>query len=97
MKEIVNKVIAYNTPEKNILKVVEETTELNEVLIKYLTKTPELKPKIEKIIEEMGDTLFRMKVVAEMFGISKEVNKRFEQKANQLDKWIEEKKYKGGV
>ena len=97
MKEIIEKVIGYNSSERNILKVVEETTELNEVLIKYLTKSPELKPKIEKIIEEMGDTLFRMKVVAEMLGISKDVNKRFEQKAKQIGEYIDKKLYKGGA
>jgi NTP pyrophosphatase (non-canonical NTP hydrolase) len=97
MKETIAKLLDYNTPEKNILKVVEETTELNEVLIKFLTKSPELKPPIAKIIEEMGDTIFRMKVIATHFKINDEVNNRVKEKAAQLEEWMSQKKYKGGV
>ena len=97
MKEIIEKVIGYNTPEKNILKVVEETTELNEVLIKFLTKKPDARPKVDKIIEEMGDTIFRMKVLATMMGINEQVEQRVNNKAKQLDEYINNQMYKGGV
>ncbi|XAI97367.1 hypothetical protein [Leptolyngbya phage Lbo-JY46] len=97
MKEVIEQLQSYNTLDRNILKVVEETTELNEVLIKFLTKKPDLKPPVEKIIEEMGDVIFRMKVVANHFGINEAVNARIKQKAEQVGNWMKESKHKGGV
>lgn len=97
MKETIAKLLEYNPLDRNILKVVEETTELNEVLIKFITKKPELKPPIEKIIEEAGDTIFRLKVLLAYFKIEDEVEKRVAEKALQIDKWMKEMKYKNGV
>lgn len=97
MKETIKKIIDYNTPDKNILKVAEECNELAEVMIKYVLKTPELKPPVAKIIEESGDVIFRIKVVAEMLGIWEDIKNRQKQKAAQVDEWMTAKIYKGGV
>lgn len=97
MKEVIEQLQSYNTLDRNILKVVEETTELNEVLIKFITKKPELKPPIAKIVEEAGDVLLRLKVIAAHFGIADAINERVKHKAAQIGKWMSEDKYKGGA
>lgn len=97
MKETITKIIGYNTADKNILKVAEECTELAEVMIKYVVKTPEHKPSVDKIIEEAGDTIFRIKVAAEMLGIWDQIEQRQTDKAAQIEEWINIQKYKGGV
>lgn len=97
MQEVIKKIVDYNTQEKNILKVAEECNELAEVMIKYVLKTPELKPPVSKIIEESGDVIFRIKVVAEMLGIWDDIKDRQKEKASQVDEWITAKMYKGGV
>lgn len=78
--------------EKITLKVIEEATELNEVLVKRLTKREDLKPPIEKVIEEMGDLQFRMMVLAAKLNIQNEVAERFKFKNKQVLKWIKENK-----
>lgn len=71
-----------------MLKVIEENTELNEVLIKSITKTPELKPPIEKVIEETGDVLVRLIIMIEKLGIKEEVDKRIDEKVEQILKFL---------
>lgn len=82
-----------NADESKIaLKVIEEATELNEVLVKRITKRADLRPPIEKVIEEMGDLQFRMEVLAMKLGILKEVAARKEEKRKQVIKWNKENK-----
>lgn len=73
--------------ERLMLKVMEEMAELNEVCIKTITKTPELKPPVEKIIEEIGDLWFRTRILVKNMGIEEEVRKRYEEKGAQIDRW----------
>lgn len=89
--------IAYNSEMKNILKVVEECSELSEVMTKLITKREDLRPSKEKIAEEMGDVLFRIKVAAEMLGLTQAVEDRQDEKAAQVQAYINEHKYKGGA
>ncbi len=96
LERVADLVIKHNSKEKNILKVVEECTELNEVLIKTLTKQPEDAPPMSKVIEEMGDTLSRCYILARQLNIENEVEARVLQKFEQLDGWIK-KKYEGTV
>ena len=86
MEKVIDKLVAHLPHEMNILKVVEECAELQEVLVKYLTKSEETKPKKEKIIEEMGDTVFRIVVASRMLDIEVDVQQRMEFKTLQLDK-----------
>src|SRR5688572_23436404 len=85
--EAIEKLIEHLPEQQNILKAVEECAELQEVLIKYLTKSPEMKPKKEKIIEEMGDVIFRVLVVTAMFDVKDLMEQRVEDKATILHEW----------
>ena len=87
MEQSVEKLVKYLPVEQNILKVVEECAELQEVLIKYLTKSEAFKPKMEKISEEMGDVIFRIAVAASALGIEDKVEKRAEYKADAMLTW----------
>jgi phosphoribosyl-ATP pyrophosphohydrolase len=73
--------------DRIILKVIEEATELNEVLVKTLTKREDLKPPIEKIIEEAGDLTFRLNVLANKLGIVKQIKDREAEKFQQVLQW----------
>lgn len=66
----------------NMLKVVEETTELNEVLIKGLTKPAGVDKQL--LIEEMGDVAFRLAVLCEHLDIMDEVEQRCNAKAHYI-------------
>lgn len=85
------KLIAKIPEDIIILKLVEECAELSEVLIKYLTKPEDRKPDIDRITEEMGDVLFRMKVAVEMFGNATQVDTRMKEKEALVDQWVTEK------
>lgn len=89
--EIINKMATKFETERIALKVMEEMAELNEVLIKRITKSEDLKPPVEKVIEEMGDLLFRMKILATNMGIEDQVADRFQAKADQIDEWFKNK------
>jgi NTP pyrophosphatase (non-canonical NTP hydrolase) len=62
--------------ERNILKLCEEMAELQEVLLKYVNKTPENRPSLDKIVEEMGDVIFRAIILTKQFEIEEEVEER---------------------
>jgi NTP pyrophosphatase (non-canonical NTP hydrolase) len=94
--QIADKVNKYQSQEKNTLKVVEECAELSEVMIKFVTKQPEDKPSIEKIIEEMGDVHARCYILARQLGICDDVINRVASKLRQLDGWMSER-YEGVV
>lgn len=98
-KEIRQKIIDYNNEkrnDRNILKVIEECAELTEVLTKYLTKQPEDRPSIDKIIEESGDVFFRLRILTQMLNIEEKVKERYLFKHKQLEQWMKEK-YEGVV
>ncbi len=75
--------------DKTILKVVEECMEMCEVLVKTVTKAEGYKPPVDKIVEEMGDTIFRMQVLAKKLQIEQAVDARIIEKGEQLDKWVD--------
>lgn len=89
--EIINKMTEKFDEQGISLKVMEEMAELNEVLIKRVTKAEGFKPPLEKVSEEMGDLIFRMKILAKKLGIEKEVQLRTKQKAKQIDEWFKNK------
>lgn len=71
------------------LKVLEEASELSEVLVKCVTKRDKDKPPLEKVIEEMGDLHFRMHVLAHHLKIEDLVKDRMQEKADQLKEYID--------
>jgi len=75
------------TEERHVLKALEECAELSEVLLKYLNKAPQYKPGKEKIIEEMGDVMYRLGVLAKKMNIEGEVSARLEEKTIQINEW----------
>lgn len=76
------------TKDNVILKAIEECTELNEVLIKTITKNIDSKPSIDKIIEETGDVLVRLMVLIEKLDIREVVDKRITKKLLEIEKYI---------
>lgn len=83
-------IIEYFGEQNGVLKLAEECTELSEVLIKYITKRKKDKPSKEKIIEEMGDVLFRMKELSTFWEINEQVNARREYKQKEIYKEVTE-------
>lgn len=77
--------IQVNSRIFNVLKVIEETSELNELLAKCLTKTGKDVPETSKVIEELGDTIVRCKILSRMLGDS-EVEARIKFKEDMLYK-----------
>lgn len=70
-------------------KTCEELTELLELLLKTMNKDAKHKPSKEKIIEEIGDVEFRVRMLRRKLGISyKAVEDRKIYKANQLAQMI---------
>jgi NTP pyrophosphatase (non-canonical NTP hydrolase) len=84
----VNKEVIENIPkERHMMKVLEEFAELSEVLIKTLNKEEKYRPPMAKIIEEMGDVIYRVNNLAKALGITEQVNKRIEAKTAQINEW----------
>jgi len=87
-----HKLVKFFTPEQNVLKLLEDCAELQEVMIKYLTKSKAFKPSKEKMIEEMGDLLFRMHIVWDVLGIDEDkVQEKAERKWEVMDTWVDNK------
>jgi NTP pyrophosphatase (non-canonical NTP hydrolase) len=91
VKTTAEKIVENISKDLVVLKLVEECTELSEVLVKYLTKAEGMKPTLEKITEEMGDVLFRMDVVMTLFKNKTNVEERYVEKARQINDWIDRK------
>jgi NTP pyrophosphatase (non-canonical NTP hydrolase) len=96
-EELIIHLVNTNANDYNILKCCEEMAELNEKLLKYVTKWPGYKPKVEDIVEEIGDTLVRLKVVTAMLNVDKAVQDRIDYKCNRLIRYIETKEHKGEI
>lgn len=88
MQDLIMKLSDKNNLNYNILKVVEEATELNEVLIKYITKSDDKKPSIDKIIEESGDVIARLGLLLSQLDIMDKVEARTLHKLEQIENSI---------
>jgi NTP pyrophosphatase (non-canonical NTP hydrolase) len=91
-----------NTPEFTTLKLIEELAELQEKLIKYHLKSPSHKPKIQEVLDEVGDvglriTLFLEQHTTDEFDATEYVEERVEKKVKKLYGYHKEGKYKGGL
>ena len=74
------------------LKALEEMAELSEILLKSLTKREAMRPPIAKVIEEGGDVLYRLKVLFKSLDIEKQIEKRVQEKAEIMNRWLKEQK-----
>ncbi len=97
LDDIIKYLAKTNTSDFNKLKLVEELSELMEVLVKSHTKHPDNKPKMEKIVEELGDVSVRMAIFALEYGLEEAIEDRMYEKLTQLYGYIKAGKYKGGV
>lgn len=66
------------------LKTAEELFELGEILLKQVTKPNGSEERIPHLIEECGDVILNIKILASKLYIENEVKKRIEVKLNTL-------------
>jgi hypothetical protein len=85
----IDKIIAHSDKPYHYLKLLEELAELQEVIVKRLTKSEKHRPPIAKIIEEAGDVLVRINVISVIEDITEEVFERYDQKVLQISKEID--------
>lgn len=89
-----------NTPEFTTLKLIEELAELQEKLIKYHLKSKDHKPKIEEILDEIGDVEIRVTLFIEQLDYedaNEYIDDRVHKKLGKLYGYYKEGKYKGGL
>lgn len=91
-----------NTTEFTTLKLIEELAELQEKLIKFHLKSASHKPKMNEILDEIGDvglrvTLFLDHHTTDDFDPGEYVDERVEKKIKKLHGYYKEGKYKGGL
>lgn len=101
-EEVIPILAKYNKRKYNVMKLLEELSELSEVLLKTETKIPEKRPDPQLIIEEIGDVFLRLGIYMEMQDggteeIMDKVEERINYKANKLLLYVAEGKYPGGV
>jgi len=88
----------YNTKQVlnstyNHSKLLEECLELSEILVKMINKHKDKQPSKEKLVEELGDVLFRAEVLIIKEDLQKEVQSRINTKVAQLTPYMENKTY----
>ena len=84
LKEKINIVASERDLSYCYLKTAEELFELGEILIKMVTKPNGSDDRIPHLIEECGDVILNIKILASKLYIEDEVKKRVEDKLNTL-------------
>ena len=84
LKEKINIVASERDLSYCYLKTAEELFELGEILIKMVTKPNGSEERILHLIEECGDVMLNIKILASKLYIEDEVKKRVESKLNTL-------------
>lgn len=98
-EEVRNFLVETNQPLYNWSKLSEELFELGEVVMKKINKdgTPK-EPSIDKFIEETGDVLLRLDILATKLDIKDKISDRIVNKLNtQFAGYIEKRKYIGRI
>ena len=91
-KELIKYLVENNDYKYNLLKTAEELNELSTILLQYVNKDNKIDK--QKIIEEIGDSIIRIKVLKKLFN-KKKINSRIKFKLNKLKSYIKENKYIG--
>ena len=91
-KELIKYLVENNDYKYNLLKTAEELNELSTILLQYMNKDNKIDK--QKIIEEIGDSIIRIKVLKKLFN-KKKINSRINFKLNKLKSYIKENKYIG--
>ena len=84
LKEKINIVSSERDLSYCYLKTAEELFELGEILIKMVTKPQGSDDRIPHLIEECGDVIMNIKILASKLYIEDEVKKRVEVKLSTL-------------
>ena len=84
LKEKINIVASERDLSYCYLKTAEELFELGEILIKMVTKPNGSDGRIPHLIEECGDVIMNIKILASKLYIEDEVKKRVENKLSTL-------------
>ena len=96
-EKIINSLVNTNEKRYNMEKAVEELLELAEVLMKKVLKAGGPKePSDQEVIDEIGDVMIRVEVLARIFDEDK-VYDRVEFKLSKFAQYMEEGKYVGGI
>lgn len=93
-KELIKYLVENNDYKYNLLKTAEELNELSTILLQYVNKDNKIDK--QKIIEEIGDSIIRIKVLKKLFS-KKKVKERIKFKLDKFRSYIKEGKYKGGI
>ena len=86
-----------NDSNYNILKCVEELTELSEVLLKYVNKSGENQPSKELIAEELSHVILRSTILAEELDIVDLTGTKFDEKVSDLEQLYLKDKHTGRI
>ena len=84
LKDKINIVASERDLSYCYLKTAEELFELGEILIKMVTKPNGTDDRIPHLIEECGDVIMNIKILASKLYIEDEVKKRVEKKLETL-------------
>ena len=84
LKEKINIVASERDLSYCYLKTAEELFELGEILLKMVTKPNRSEERIPHLIEECGDVIMNIKILASKLYIEDEVKKRVEVKLSTL-------------
>lgn len=91
-KELIKYLVENNDYKYNLLKTAEELNELSTILLQYVNKDNKIDK--QKIIEEIGDSIIRIRILKKLFN-KKKINSRINFKLNKLKSYIKENKYIG--
>ena len=91
-KELIKYLVENNDYKYNLLKTAEELNELSTILLQYVNKDNKIDK--QKIIEEIGDSIIRIKILKKLFS-RKKVKERIKFKLDKLKSYIKENKYIG--
>lgn len=84
LKEKINIVASERELSYCYLKTAEELFELGEILLKMVTKPTGSEERIPHLIEECGDVILNIKILASKLQIENKVKKRIESKLETL-------------
>ena len=84
LNEKINRVASERDLSYCYLKTAEELFELGEILIKMVTKPAGSDERIPHLIEECGDVIMNIKILASKLQIGDDIKKRVEKKLETL-------------
>lgn len=97
IEELIDLLATTNDSNYNILKCVEELTELSEVLLKYVNKSGENQPSKELIAEELSHVILRSTILAEELDIVDLTGTKFDEKVSDLEQLYLKDKHTGRI